>query len=80
MLFVVSLAIDYKNATKGLLGTWNDNPDDDFALPDGSVLQTSSTARAIHFEFGVKCKHVFKSSTCMPVISQQGIVKRPWTA
>ncbi|XP_068679238.1 mucin-like protein isoform X1 [Montipora foliosa] len=54
MLFVVSLAIDYKNATKGLLGTWNDNPDDDFTLPDGSVLQPSSTARAIHFEFGVK--------------------------
>ncbi|XP_068725626.1 mucin-like protein [Montipora capricornis] len=54
MLFVVSPAIDYKNATKGLLGTWNDNPDDDFALPDGSVLQPSSTARAIHFEFGVK--------------------------
>ena len=60
MLFVVSPAIDYKNATKGLLGTWNDNPDDDFALPDGSVLQPSSTARAIHFEFGVKCKHVYK--------------------
>ncbi|XP_068697609.1 mucin-like protein [Montipora foliosa] len=54
MLFVVSPAIDYKNATKGLLGTWNDNPDDDFALPDGSVLLPSLTARAIHFEFGVK--------------------------
>ncbi|XP_067053673.1 fibrillin-2-like isoform X3 [Acropora muricata] len=52
--FVVSPGDDYKNSTKGLLGTWNDNASDDFTLPDGTVLPPSSTAREIHFEFGVK--------------------------
>ncbi|XP_044174744.1 uncharacterized protein LOC114975818 isoform X3 [Acropora millepora] len=52
--FVVSPGDDYKNSTKGLLGTWNDNMTDDFLLPDGTVLSPSSTAREIHFGFGVK--------------------------
>ena len=56
MSFVVTPAEVYKNTTKGLLGTWNDNPDDDFTLPDGNVLSSSSTLREIHFGFGVKCK------------------------
>ena len=53
--FVVTPADDYKNTTRGLLGTWNDDPDDDFTLPDGTVLPSSSTLREIHFGFGVKC-------------------------
>ncbi|XP_058949574.2 mucin-like protein isoform X2 [Pocillopora verrucosa] len=51
--FVVSLGEDLKNTTKGLLGTWNDNPDDDFTRPDGTVLKSFSL-RDIHFSFGVK--------------------------
>lgn len=54
--FVVALWSGYKNTTKGLLGTWNDDPDDEFTLPDGTVLPSSSTLREIHFGFGVKCK------------------------
>ena len=54
--FVVSLGEDFKNTTKGLLGTWNDNPDDDFTSPDGTVLESFSL-REIHFSFGVKCKY-----------------------
>ena len=54
--FVVTPGDDYKNTTKGLLGTWNDNPDDDFTLPDGIFLPPSSTSREIHFGFGVKCE------------------------
>lgn len=54
--FVVSLSEDFKNTTKGLLGTWNDNPDDDFTRPDGTVLESPSF-RDIHFSFGVKCKY-----------------------
>ncbi|KAJ7380979.1 hypothetical protein OS493_004572 [Desmophyllum pertusum] len=54
MSFVVTPGDDYKNATKGLLGTWNDNPDDDFTLHDGTVLPPSSTLREIHFGFGAK--------------------------
>ena len=38
MSFIVTPGDDYKNATKGLLGTWNDNPNDDFTLPDGTEL------------------------------------------
>ncbi|XP_078368612.1 mucin-like protein [Oculina patagonica] len=51
---VVNPAEVYKNATKGLMGTMNGNPDDDFTLPDESVLPLSSTLREIHFGFGVK--------------------------
>ena len=56
--FVATPGDDYKNTTKGLLGTWNDNPDDDFTLPDGTVLPSSSRLREIHFEFGVKCEYI----------------------
>jgi len=56
--FVVTPADVYKNTTKGLLGTWNDDPDDDFTLPNGSVLPSSLSLKEIHFKFGVKCKHV----------------------
>lgn len=53
---VISLAESYRGTTKGLLGTWNDDPNDDFTLPDGTVLPPSLTAREIHFGFGVKCE------------------------
>ena len=56
--FVVSLAEVYRNTTKGLLGTWNDDQDDDFTLPDGTVLQSSSSLSDIHFKFGVKCNYI----------------------
>ena len=58
LLFVVALGDGYKNTTKGLLGTWNDDPDDEFTLPDGTVLPPSSSLREIHFEFGVKCEYI----------------------
>ena len=57
MSFVVTLGDNFKNATKGLLGTWNDDTEDDFTLPDGTVLPSSSSLRKIHFGFGVKCKY-----------------------
>ena len=57
MSFVVTLGKDFKNTTKGLLGTWNDNPKDDFTLPNGTVLSASSSLEDIHFDFGVKCKY-----------------------
>ncbi|XP_022809823.1 mucin-like protein [Stylophora pistillata] len=56
MSFVVTLGDRFKNATKGLLGTWNDDTEDDFTLPDGTLLSSSSSSslRKIHFGFGVK--------------------------
>ena len=64
--FVATPGDDYKNTTKGLLGTWNDNPDDDYTLPDGTVLSSSSTLRKIHFEFGVKCEYITDSRESFP--------------
>ena len=57
MSFVVTLGDVLKNATKGLLGTWNDDPNDDFTLPDGTVLPSTSSLKEIHYGFGVKCKY-----------------------
>lgn len=56
--FVVTPSDDYQNNTRGLLGTWNGDPSDDFTLPDGTVLSPSSTSRTIHFGFGVKCEYI----------------------
>lgn len=49
MSFVVTPGDNVKNATKGFLGTWNDDTEDDFTLPDGTVLSSSSSLREIHF-------------------------------
>ena len=56
LYFVVTPGDDYKNKTKGLMGTWNDNPNDDYTLPDGTVLPPSLTLMEIHFRFGDKCE------------------------
>jgi len=53
MSFVVTLSEDYFNKSKGLLGTYNDDSDDDFTLPNGTVLSPSMTARQIHYDFGL---------------------------
>ena len=47
---------DFKNRTKGLLGTWNDNPLDDFVTPDGTLVPADASPRRIHHEFGLKCE------------------------
>ena len=68
--FVVTPADDYKNNTKGLMGTWNDDPEDDFLLPDGTVIPPSSTSRGIHFEFGVKCEYTPIALICLCIYIQ----------
>lgn len=45
----------FKNHTRGLLGTWNDDPSDDFTFPDGTVLPADASPQRIHYEFGLKC-------------------------
>ncbi|XP_053386927.1 uncharacterized protein LOC123542089 isoform X2 [Mercenaria mercenaria] len=40
-----------KNLTKGLLGNYNGDPSDDFAMPNGTVLKPNLTEREI-FEYG----------------------------
>ena len=46
----------FKGRTKGLLGTWNDNPSDDFTLPDGIVVPSDASPEEVHYKFGLKCK------------------------
>ncbi|XP_078349351.1 mucin-like protein [Oculina patagonica] len=53
MTFVVTLDDIYFDKTKGLLGTFNDNPDDDFTLPNGTVLSSSLSSSQIHNDFGL---------------------------
>lgn len=56
MTFVVTLSDEYFNKTRGLLGTYNDNPEDDFTLPNGTVLSSNLTSSQIHYDFGLVCK------------------------
>lgn len=55
----VSLSKSFRNKTKGLLGTWNGNKEDDFTTPNGGVLPGNVTSREIHFDFGQKCECSF---------------------
>lgn len=58
-MMAINLALpdEYKNKTKGLFGVWNDNPDDDYTLPDGSKISSSSNDSTIHYKFGLKCEY-----------------------
>ena len=42
--------------TKGLLGFWNDNADEEYLLPNGDFLSTTSSMSQVHHSFGQPCK------------------------
>jgi hypothetical protein len=44
----------FKNLTKGLLGTWNDNTKDDLLTPQGSIIPSNSSEEYIYHNFGEK--------------------------
>ncbi|XP_045396014.1 mucin-4-like isoform X1 [Lemur catta] len=50
-----SLPEEYQNHTEGLLGVWNDNPEDDFRMPNGSTLSPESSEEAL-FHYGMTWK------------------------
>lgn len=52
---VFAAPVELKGSTKGLLGTWYDDPEDDFLRPDGVILASNATGREIHFNFGIQC-------------------------
>ena len=52
---VFAAPVAFKGYTKGLLGTWNDDPFDDFLRPDGTTLAPNATGREIHYSFGLQC-------------------------
>ncbi|XP_015769331.1 PREDICTED: mucin-like protein [Acropora digitifera] len=51
---VFAAPLSFQGQTKGLLGTWNDDQEDDFLTPDGSILPSNATGRQVHFNFGLK--------------------------
>lgn len=55
LIQIASLPATYQNNTKGLLGVWNGDPNDDLQRPDGTVLPPNSTLREIHDSFGELC-------------------------
>ena len=54
--FELSIPEVYYGNTQGLLGVWNDNQEDDFRRPDGTMISINSSDEAIFQQFGEKCK------------------------
>lgn len=54
MSYTVFLSEKFKGKTRGLLGNFNDDPNDDFILPNGDILSTNSSLQQIHYDFGLK--------------------------
>uniref|UniRef100_A0A8V0YRK0 Mucin-4 n=1 Tax=Gallus gallus TaxID=9031 RepID=A0A8V0YRK0_CHICK len=52
---VCSLLEQYRNGTRGLLGVWNDNPADDFQMPNGTNIPVNSSEEDV-FCYGMTCK------------------------
>ena len=46
----------FKNETKGLLGTWNGDPEDDFLTSNGTIVPSNATSKDIHDTFGLSCE------------------------
>ena len=53
---IVSMPLTVQNQTSGLLGNFNNNPDDDLTAPNGTVLHKNSTQKTIYYDFGERCK------------------------
>ncbi|KAL4824386.1 hypothetical protein H8958_019662 [Nasalis larvatus] len=47
-----SLPPEYQNRTEGLLGVWNNNPEDDFRMPNGSTIPPGSSEEML-FHYGM---------------------------
>lgn len=56
---VLATPRSFKNQTKGLLGTWNGDPEDDFLTPNGTILPSNASSKDIHYDFGLLCKSIF---------------------
>ena len=53
---ILTIPSTFKNHTKGLLGTWNGNPDDDFLTSSGTTLSPDSTEEELFHSFGQTCE------------------------
>ena len=53
----VQLPAEMKNTgIRGLMGNFNDNPDDDLINSDAVIISPNSTEETIHFDFGETCE------------------------
>ena len=46
----------YENSSLGLVGKWNGDVEDDFTLPNGTVLPINMSESEIFKNFGEECK------------------------
>ena len=52
----ISVPEEFRNQTKGLVGNYNKVKEDEFVLPDGTVLSDTLTDRRLHQQFGNACQ------------------------
>ena len=69
---ITAITDDYKNSSRGLSGYWNDNLDDDFLLPNGTILPANLSDSQIHYDFGEACE--FGNFTTQNLISSFVII------
>ena len=56
-VLIVSLPDSFKDATRGLMGIYNDDTSDDLTARGSTLsLPTDSSQQEIHYQFGVSCK------------------------
>ena len=56
LTIVTALSASYQNSSVGLMGKWNGDIDDDFTLPNGTVLPIDMSESEIFHKFGEACK------------------------
>lgn len=56
LIVAISMPEEFQNQTKGLLGNYNGVKEDDFVLPNGTVLSDALSDRQLHQQFGSACK------------------------
>ena len=56
LIMAISMPEEFRNQTKGLLGNYNGVKEDDFVLPNGTVLSDTLSDKQLHEQFASACK------------------------
>ena len=59
LTIVAAFSPSYENSSLGLVGKWNGNMEDDFTLPNGTVLPIDMSESEIFYKFGEECEFRF---------------------
>ena len=57
MSVIVLVPPNVKDRTSGLLGTWNDDTDDDVQTPAGEIIDAREDPYVLHNSYGITCKY-----------------------